>query len=402
MRRISLLAFAFVTLAYCANASAQDFGSSWIDRVTHELIEEGGPLSPHPVEYNASAGLLFSYDNNIFLTNTNRTASGIIIPFASASLKYAQPNFDAAADLTVNYNAYTKNSTFDADEERFFGRARYQGSAITLQVAEVFRHESSPSDAVVVTRVPRTLSDTTPLIIWHAAEVFAVELQSDLQFVNFHRQLFETADNFNSRSLATLAYTTGKNNIDLLLQGGYFTISYHDPSSPPGATGYVARGGIRGELSTNLHIIALAGYTHAESDALPITGTKISTSTADIELHLAYNPNENMTVYADYSRRFGWSADGAPFEIVNSSDLIGQFSVRDDLKLRARLQYDRVNAPGGLRRAYYSVGAGAEYKIHPNIVIDGGVTYRWGVVPGVGGVGNFGDVIFTIGAAVVF
>ena len=402
MTRISLPAFAFVTLGFCASASAQDFGSAWIDRVTHELIEEGGQLSAHPVEYKASAGVLFSWDNNIFLTHTNRTASGVIIPFASASLEYAQPNFDAAADLSVNYNWYTKDSDFNADEERFFGRVRYSGTRITLQLAQVFRHESSPTDAVVVTRVPRTLSNTTPLVVWHVTPVFAVEVQSDLQFVNFHRQLFDPGDNFNTRTLLTLAYTTGWNNMEIVVQGGYLTIDYHDPLSPPDSTGFVARGGIRGELSTNLHVIALFGFTRADSDDFPGTSTDLTTSTGDIEIHLAYNPNENVTLYADYSRRIGFSAEGAPFQIVNTSALVGQFAVRDDLKLRARAQYDRITVPGGFRRAYYSIGAGAEYKVHPNIVLDGGITYRWGVVPGVGGVGNFGDAIFTIGAAVVF
>jgi hypothetical protein len=253
MTQVSLSAFAFITLAYCAEASAQDFGASWIDRVTHELIEDEGLLSPRPVELKGTAGLLFSYDNNVFLTNTNRTSSGIFIPFAAASLSYAEPNFDAAGDLTINYNAYTKSSNFNADEERFFGRVRYQGTEISLQLAEVFRHESSPTDAVFVTRVPRTLSNTTPLVAWHVTSAFSVEVQSDLQFVNFLRHEFEDADNFNSRSFLTLAYTTGMNSIDLLVQGGYFTIDYHHPTSPPDATGYVARGGVRGELTTNLH-----------------------------------------------------------------------------------------------------------------------------------------------------
>lgn len=89
MARVSLPAIALMTLTFCATASAQDFGTAWIDRITHELIEDGGQLSAHPVEYKASAGLLFSWDNNILLTHTNRTASGIIIPFASASLDYS-------------------------------------------------------------------------------------------------------------------------------------------------------------------------------------------------------------------------------------------------------------------------------------------------------------------------
>ena len=31
-------------------ASAQDFGTEWLDRVTRERQQERGPLKPHPVE----------------------------------------------------------------------------------------------------------------------------------------------------------------------------------------------------------------------------------------------------------------------------------------------------------------------------------------------------------------
>jgi hypothetical protein len=402
MARLTLMSAVLFVLSLSAVASAQDFGTAWIDRVTHEILEDEGQLTPRPLDVKATAGLLVSYDDNIFLTDKNRTSSAIFIPFAGVTLNYAKPNFDAEADLIVNYNAYSKDSSFNADEERFFGRARYQGTSITLQLAEVARRENSPTDAVFVNRVSRFLSDTTPLVAVHLSQVFAVEVQSDVQYVKFLRHEFDTADNLNTRTFLTLAYTTDWNAVDLLVQGGYFTIDYHNPSAPPDATGYIARAGLRGQISTNLHVIALAGYTKATSDDFPGTSTDVSTSTADLELHLAYTPNENTTIYADYSRRFGFSAEGAPFQIINSTALIGYFAVRDDLKLRARFQYDRVNDPFGLRRAYYSGGIGAEYRIHPNVILDGAFTYRWGVVPGSGGAGNFGDAILSAGAAVVF
>ncbi len=402
MARLTLPLTALFAILIAASASAQDFGTGWIDRISHELIEDEGPLTPQPLDLHATAGLLFSYDNNIFLTDKNRTSSGIIIPFAGASLKYAEPTFDASADLTVNYNLYTKDSDFNADEERFYGRARYQGTNVTLQLAEVARRENSPTDAVFVTRVSRFLSNTTPLVIVHVTQVFAVEVQSDVQFVKFLRQAFDNADNMNTRSLLTLAYTTPWNAVDLLVQGGYLTIDYHGPDTAPDTTGFIGRVGARGEMTTNLHVVALVGVTKATSDDFPGTSTDVSSSTADVEFHLAYNPNENTTIYADYSRRFGFSAEGAPFQTINSADLIGMVAVREDLKLRGRLQYDRVHAVLGFRRAYYSAGVGAEYKIHPHVALDGALTYRWGVVPGTGGAGDFGDLILTAGAAVLF
>ena len=65
-------------------ARAQDFGQSWIDRVTHELEQERGPLTPKPVSYEAQAGVNYAYDNNVFLTQKSKKSDSIIIPFVQA------------------------------------------------------------------------------------------------------------------------------------------------------------------------------------------------------------------------------------------------------------------------------------------------------------------------------
>jgi hypothetical protein len=100
----------------------------------------------------------------------------------------------------------------------------------------------------------------------------------------------------------------------------------------------------------------------------------------------------------------GFSADNAPFQILDSADLIGEWNLRHDLKVRARGEYSRVQVPppAGIRRAYYSFGGGAEYEIRPSVILDGGVTYRWGVVPGSGNTGDFGDFLASVGAVLLF
>jgi hypothetical protein len=403
MRRSSSFAVLLCTfLLAAAPAMAQDFGKGWIERVSHELIEDEAQLSPHPLDWKFSVGELYSYDSNIFLTNTNRTNDSIFTTFGNVNLRYAEERFDAEADLLVNYNAYVSTDDINADEERFFGRVRYQGASLFLSLAEVFRRETSPTDAVFATRVSRYLSNTTPLIVLKASEVFAIELTSDLQLVNYLRQGFDNGDNFNTRTLLTLAYTTGWNSVDLLVQAGYFGITYSDSTAPPDASGYIGRLGVRGDLSPNLHAVILAGVTKADSDDFPGTGQDVSMTTADIEIHLAYTPQENTTFYADYSRRFGFSAEGAPFQVVDSAGLSGALALRDDLRLRSRLGYSRVHVPGGLRRAYYDFSVGTDYKIHPHVLLDASITYRWGVVPGSGGAGDFGDAILSVGAALLF
>jgi hypothetical protein len=391
------------TLLLASAAAAQDFGTSWIDRVTHQLIEESGPLNPHPVEVKASLGELYSYDSNLFLTHTNREADSIFTTFGSIGLLYAQPTFDAEADLTINYNAYVHNSDASTDEERFFGRLRYQGSKITLQLAEIVRRESSPTDVIFTTRVQRFLSNTTPLVVYKITEVVALELTSDLQLVRYLRQAFETGDNFNSRTSLTGAYTTGWNDIDALVQVGYFSINYRLTTASPDATGYFARVGARGEISPNLHLIALVGFSSASSDDFPGTTVNAEMKTGDAEVHLAYTASELMTLYADYSRRFAFSVGGAPFEVVDSAAGILRYSVREDTKLKARVQYDRAHPVPGPVRAYASIGVGIEQQILEHLLVEGQVTYRRGTAQaGASGAGDFGDTIFSIGLVGVF
>lgn len=401
MRRFACILVTLCTLSVAGPLMAQEFGKTWVDRITHELIEDDTQLSPHAADWNFTVGELYSYDSNIFLTKANRTSDSIFTTFADANVKYAQPNFDAEADLLLNYNAFASTSSVDADEERFFGRVRYQGTGVTLSLAEIFRRESSPTDAIFTTRVSRFLSDTTPLIVFKISEVFAIEIQSDLQEVRFLREAYDTVDNFNSRTLLTLAYTTGWNNLDLLLQGGYWQVTYQDLFSPPDASGFIGRFGVRGEISPNLYLIGLVGATSADSQDYVGTNVKSQLTTADVEIHLAYTPNENTTFWADYSRRFGFSADGAPYQVVDSADAIGQVKLREDFSLRGRIEYQRIHDALGLRLAYYSIGAGAEYKIHPHVALDAGLTWRWGVTPGSPSA-SFGDGIISLGAAVLF
>jgi hypothetical protein len=405
MRRFSPFLAVAGTLLLSSPLLAQDFGKSWIDRVTHELIEDEGALSPRPVEFTFTAGELYTYDSNIFLTHTDRTSDSIFTTFVGGNVKTATTNFDAEADVLVNYNAYVSTKNVNADEERFFGRARYQGTQFLISLAEIARREVSPTDAVFTTRVPRFLSNTTPLVVFKATEVLAIEVTTDLMYLDYLRTAFSAADNFNSRSIFTVAYTTGWNNIEILGQGGYWEVSYRDPTSPPDAHGYIARTGIRGELTPRFHVVALGGFTTADSNDFPGTNQKASLTTADIEIHIAYTPNETTTLFADYSRRFGFSGEGgAPFQTVDYADLIAEKSLRDDLKVRGRLEYSRVSVPSplDLRRAYYSAGVGTEYKIHPHVALDAGLTYRWGVVPGSASAGDFADFLLSVGAAVLF
>ena len=399
MRRLAGVTIAF-TLSLAATAAAQDYGTQWLDRISRAMVEGDAPLPTIPVTVSASGGELFTYDSNIFLSDTKTRADSIFTTFGQVGVQYSQVDFDAEADLTANYNAYAHHNDSSSDEERFFGRARWQGSRVSVSLAQILRRESSPTDVVFVDRVQRLLSNTTPLIVVEATDDLSFELQTDLQFVKFHRREFESANNTNTRTALTVAYNTGWNNLEALIQAGYLTINYSESISTD-AAGFYGRVGGRGQLTPGLYAAALAGITQAESDDFPGTTVSIEHATGDVEFNLAYAVTERANAYASYSRRIGFAAGGAAFQVIDAAGLSGDLALRDDVKVRARLQYDRVHGPFVVGRAYYSGGVGAEYRLHENVLIDGGVTYRTGVALVPGGSGDFRDFIVSVGLAVL-
>lgn len=388
-------------LALAARAAAQDYGATWTDRVTHALVDDATPLADVPLEIRLAGGELYSYDTNIYLRDRNEKADSIWITFVQAGLKYAEPEWDAEVDLAANYNAYARTPDAGSDEERFFGRVRYQGSRVAFSVAQILRRESSPSDIVFIDRVPRFLSNSTPLLIVHATDVLTFELQSDIQHVRFNRRGFETAENTNARTSLTMAYRTEWNDVEALLQGGHLTIDYRLPTAVD-ANGFYARGGLRGDIVEGLQAILLAGVTRAESDNSSNQPVHGEHTTMDVETHLAWSAAERTTVYAGYSRRIALAVGGASFQVVDSAGLSAQRLLQEDVTVRGRLQYERVHGPFVVTRAYYSGSVGAEVRVHPNVLVDGGATYRRGAALTTGGGGDFRDVIVSIGVAVTF
>src|SRR5581483_2382456 len=200
---------------------------------------------------------LYTYDSNIFLTHTGRTNDDIFITFLEGNLKSSTTNVDVEADLLVNYNAYVNTPDVSTDEERFFGRMRYDGSVVLLSLAEVFRREVSPTDAVFTTRVPRLISDTSTLLVCKANQTVTFELGTHFEVVHYLRTAFSVSDNFHSRTTLTAAYTLLPKGLDLLFQGGYWQVAYTDPAAPPNADGFIVRGGIRGELTPKFYTLVL-------------------------------------------------------------------------------------------------------------------------------------------------
>lgn len=205
-----------VLSAVPAAAAAQDFGTEWLDRVTHLQQQERGPLKPKPVDWMAQGGLLGYLDNNVFLRDKDGRTPGdaVIIPFLRGTMDYSEQRFEADADLMVDYKGYmdlNHDPSVDftrarAWEERFYGHARYVDARFTVGVDEILRHDSDASDAVFIARVKRAVSDTVGQATYDLSRTVAAELHADYQVVRFEEQPFKTVNNDNYTVDASLVY----------------------------------------------------------------------------------------------------------------------------------------------------------------------------------------------------
>src|SRR6185295_19952365 len=170
---LTVAAFVLAACLPAREAAAQDFGQSWIDRITHELQQERGPLQTKPFQFTAEGGINYAFDNNIFLTSSGKKSDSIIIPFVQAGFTYAEPRFDIEASLLANYKIYVKEDA-DDDEERLYFRARQTSSRWNFEISEIFQNVSDPSGLQFLDRVSRIVSNTVPKIAFDIGRSWAI------------------------------------------------------------------------------------------------------------------------------------------------------------------------------------------------------------------------------------
>lgn len=392
----STLAALFV-IALGASASAQDFGVQWADRIQHIVLDDDSPAQPSPFTLGFAAGEVLSYDSNIFLTNTGATNDTIFTTFGQVTLKYAAQTWDAEVDALVNYNAYSDTTDASTDEERIFGRIRAHGPTASLLLSEIFRRESSPTDAVFTDRARRMVSDTIAEATFRLNDNLWFEAISTIEYVHFQDEEFQTADNINSRSMGTMAWKTKRVGMDVLVQAGYLTIHYQDFDAPPDAYGWIGRLGVRGDAAPNLHLFMAAGMTHVDSVNSHQLGRAPSMLTMDAEMHLAYTVSDTFTVYGSYSRRAGFAGGTAAYQIIDTLSAVAEYTPREDLKIRARFQHDRTHDSNSDIRSWISTSIGPEYTLFEHLILEAHATYRMGRTPESVGDDKFGDMILSVG-----
>src|SRR6266852_3377799 len=197
---LAVAAGAMTALLPAREAAAQDFGQSWIDRITHETEQDRGPISPKAFNWTADAGVQYVFDNNIFLTQSNKTSDSIVIPFVQAGFTYAEQRFEFEGSLLADYKYYVKQNP-DDDEERVYLRARQASSRWNFEVSELLQNVSDPSGVVFLNRVSRLISTTVPKVAVDMSKTWTLELNGNFQLVRFQDQPYSSGEENNNFSM---------------------------------------------------------------------------------------------------------------------------------------------------------------------------------------------------------
>ena len=404
---LTVAAVVVAALLPSREAGAQDFGQAWIDRVTHELQQERGPLQAKPVTYGAEAGVEYAYDNNIFLTQDNKTKDSIIIPFVQANIEYGEPRFELEARLLADYKRYIKETNVSGDEERVFLHGRQTSSRWNFEISEIFQHVTDPAGIQFLARAERIISNTVPKIAFDIGNLWAVELASNVQVVRFKHNPYDVGqDNNNFNVDVTGVYRTPWA-FDLLAQFGYYNINYIDTTDQggtPDAFGYYYRVGFRGNVVQRLYLEGLIGYTNAKSDFLGFASNGNPDQVIDKKnvgalFNLRYELTETINLFVDGSRQYTFAGFLDPYQLLSSIMAYGTIDLTETFKLALRLQYENSTSALNLRRNYYAAGLTGTYKILSNLVVDAGATYRSGKTDNTNGEAKFNDFILSVGLA---
>jgi hypothetical protein len=412
--RTSALAV-FLALAAMTRASAQDVGAQWVDRITRELQADRLPVTqPSQFTYGADAGLQYAYDSNIFLTQNDRTSDEIWIPFVQANAAYAEPQWEVSGDLMVDYKYYVHTHNARDTEERVMLKGGYAGPVVGGSLVQLIRNESDPLDATFANRDQRLVSDTLPRAYVELTPIFAVEADGLVEIVRFKDQtLADGRDNTNYNGALSLVYKT-QVSIDFIVKGGLRYIHYTggkdpqgNPLAPPNVTAEYFMSGVRGELRPDLTVDALVGGEHISTGAFDFVTMpghdSIHHNTMNAAVWLRYKAVERLTASVGYTRDVGFLGGEDPYQLVDSIVLLADYHAMEQVLLQANVQYSRANSALAVHRTYSSAGLIATWRPLEHVVIDGGVTGRFGDVTGTVATDvRYTDLILQLGVALAW
>ena len=398
---LAVAAGAMTALLPAREAAAQDFGQSWIDRINHETEQDRGPLSPKAFTWSADAGVQYVFDNNIFLTQSNKTSDSIVIPFVQAGFNYAEQRFEFEGSLLADYKYYTKENP-DDDEERIYLRARQSSSRWNFEVSELFQNVSDPSGVLFLNRVSRVVSTTVPKVAVDITKTWTFELNGNFQIVRFQDQPYSSGQENNNFSIdAAVVYHTPWG-FEVLGDLGYYNVNYVTDKVQSGGTpdvfGYYGKVGFRGDIVQRLSLEGTFGYSTVETDFFPRTNNDIRSGTVVFNANLRYEATQTVNFYFDGARYYAFNGFGDPYQLVNTFAFLAEVEISEGFKFRGRLQYDHSETALNVTRDYLNANAGVTLKFSGHWVFDGAIGYRWGKTENVGEV-KFSDFLISLGLA---
>lgn len=377
-----------IFLAISLYADAQDFETAWMDRIRQELREEA-PLTARPLIADLYIGELLYYDSNVSLKDGS-DSDMVLVSFLRGRVDYMEELFDATADLLVNYNLYLEDGDRSDHEERFYGRLRYAGPSVELELTEILRRESDPVDEVFAERASRIVSNTIPRVSYEITPEFQLETTANIQYVRFEDTEYESLNNFNLRfDLSGIWNLTRRTS--LLAQLGFLSVDYRDSSGPDDADGFSFRTGYRGEPATDLDVEALLGYSRMGSKGI-----------LDLHAHARFHVSELLLLHMSYTRGFAFTRGNSSFQVVDQMIWNIDYTLLIDLTITGRIQYNSNDPEGGVDRDYYSFAVGSKYTVSEGMVIDSGLTFRIGRTWDAGSERDFDDVIIHAGVLAEF
>jgi hypothetical protein len=369
MRTLLLFLFA------ASPALAQDFVNRWFDRVGRDVQAARAPFPRSAVQPYSAMGIYGSFDTNLHLQESDPEHESIATLMIASRMEYSDPKVEGAFDLMATWNQYVPDKEFSDDEERIYFRIRYGEPNGTVELAEIFRHESDPLDSQYGDFAERYVSSTFPKATFELAGAFGAEIGAQVGYVMFVEDDFKIQDHWSIRADSGLvAHVT--QSVDLVAQGGWMQIQYLEDFDVPDVEGWFARGGVRGEAWKGFLITLLGGITELETDEFT-NGVAIDDRVIEGSAHLRWEPTEKLTIYLDGTRQVVFlGIGGDPYEVLTRGVATLELDLTDAFQFRVRGQYDRGESALEREREWIQGSASFSYQDPAKWTLEASAVWR--------------------------
>jgi hypothetical protein len=374
-RRLAVLLLPALVF-FTGPAWGQDFGAGWADRVSRQIEQRRQERTLSPVLLRLEGGEIYYFDSNLHLESSDLDSDSILLTYVTARLEHETTLWHVLLDGTIDYKAYLDHPELSDDEERFFGRIRYEGARFMAEGVAVFRRESDPLDAVFLERVERWVSDNRLTLAAAISPRVYVEGVFQSKVVVFEERPFEKIDNVENRASLAAGWK-GLQGMELFVDAGLFWIRYLEAGAQPNVQGWFAHAGVRREPSARLEMGAALGYTTARSQDFLDTYRFAREETVDASAYAHYRATQTAALAATYVRRIGF-ASGTPLQTNDTLSLRLEWESTETLTCFLSLAYHHLLDSDSRDRSFVALSISAEQRLGPHITVHVGGSYRSG------------------------